>query len=227
MLRPSGEEIVDRFDGVGLRDRGRLVLELAVDADRDDGAVGEQVETGLRAHPLNDTGAPGRGFRWTRLGDIWMLGPEGVERSRWRDDSRRPCRDEPTKPLPQDPGPTEPIIAPHVPVANLSTAPLDPVGAGARSRDPAARARSCGRRSLGRIAGRSCVIVTLSIWHKAPTPAYQRSDAETRPRPSRRSVGGTSVTSARPDTARTRAHDSAEPTDPPDPDRPAVRRVAP
>jgi hypothetical protein len=43
--------------------------------------------------------------------------------------------DQPTKPLPQDPGPTEPIIAPHVPVANLSTAPLDPVGAA----DPLAR----------------------------------------------------------------------------------------
>jgi hypothetical protein len=50
---------VDRhgFDGVALRYRRCLVAEFAVDAERDDGPVGEQVETGLRAHPLNDTGA--------------------------------------------------------------------------------------------------------------------------------------------------------------------------
>ena len=39
-------------------DRRRLVLQLAVDAHGDDGAVGEQVESGLRAHPINDSAAP-------------------------------------------------------------------------------------------------------------------------------------------------------------------------
>jgi hypothetical protein len=54
-----------------------------------------------------------------------------------------PAGDLPTKPLPQepgavapDPGPTEPIIAPHVPVADLSTAPLTPAGAPAAARGP-------------------------------------------------------------------------------------------
>ncbi len=45
----------------------------------------------------------------------------------------RPGADEPTKPLPVDPdtpaaAPTEPMVAAHVPVVDVSTAELDPVG---------------------------------------------------------------------------------------------------
>jgi hypothetical protein len=47
----------DRVDGVGIRDRGRLVFQLAVDAQSDDGAVGKQFKTGLGAHQHHCTGA--------------------------------------------------------------------------------------------------------------------------------------------------------------------------
>jgi hypothetical protein len=41
---PVGAVDRDRLDDVGRRDDGREVLQLAVDAQRDDGAVGEQGE---------------------------------------------------------------------------------------------------------------------------------------------------------------------------------------
>ena len=48
-----GRGDLDSFDGVGIGHRRRLVLQLAVDAKRHHGTVGEQVESGLRSHEDN------------------------------------------------------------------------------------------------------------------------------------------------------------------------------
>ena len=67
MLRPSGEDDLDSFDGVALGDGRRLVLQLAVDAERHHGTVGEQVESGLRSHEHNPIRARVKASRAARV----------------------------------------------------------------------------------------------------------------------------------------------------------------
>jgi len=87
-----------------------------------------------------------------------------------------PAGDLPTKPHPQepgaaapDPGPTEPIIAPHVPVADLSTAPLAPAGAPVAARGPS-------RLGMWALVGMIAllgiaVIVIGTLWLQSNDPA--------------------------------------------------------
>lgn len=129
--------------------------------------------------------------------------------------------DQPTKPLPQDPGPTEPIIAPHVPVANLSTAPLDPVGAAA----PLARSGSSRGFMWGLIAAVAVlgvlliVILTIFLGDNAPTPAVTQTPSPTPTLTVPPSEGPpVDVPETPEDQPEPEPTTPPEPTDPPDPD---------
>jgi hypothetical protein len=88
--------------------------------------------------------------------------------------------EEPTKPLPVDPGPTEPIIAPHVPVANLSTAPTDPVGAAAplAPRDRS-RAFMWGLVAAVALLGILLIVILTVFLGDPPTPAVTPTPSST------------------------------------------------
>ncbi len=92
--------------------------------------------------------------------------------------------DGPTKPLPVDPaidpGPTEPIIAPHVPVANLSTAPTDPVGAAApvAARDRS-RAFTWGLVAAVALLGILLIVILTLFLGDPPTPAVTPTPSST------------------------------------------------
>jgi hypothetical protein len=86
--------------------------------------------------------------------------------------------DDPTKPLPvdpdiaNDPGPTEPMVAAHMPVATVSTEPLDPVAGGPGTRPDRSRALMWGLIAAVLLLGVG-VIVVLSFYlgNDRPTPA--------------------------------------------------------
>ena len=83
--------------------------------------------------------------------------------------------EEPTRPLPVETdrtptGPTEPVVAPHVPIADVATAPLDPVAApiaGARRERP--RALTGGLVSAVAVLG-IVVIVVLTMYFQGRDP---------------------------------------------------------
>jgi len=87
--------------------------------------------------------------------------------------------DDPTKPLPVEsngsiePGPTEPLIAPHVPVADVSTAELGPVAAvGGAARPDRSRALAAGLIAAVVLLGiTGIVFLILYLQNGEPTPA--------------------------------------------------------
>ncbi len=91
----------------------------------------------------------------------------------------RPGED-PTKPLPVDPGPTEPIVAPHVPIANLTTAPLDPVGA-AGPLTPRDRSRTFTWVLVAAVAalGVLLIVILTAFQGDPPTPAVTPTPSTT------------------------------------------------
>ncbi len=129
--------------------------------------------------------------------------------------------DQPTKPLPQDPGPTEPIVAPHVPVADLSTAPLDPVGAaGALVPRDRSRAFIWGLVAAVAVLGILLIVILTVFLGDQPTPAVS-------PTPTSSPSVSTSPSELPPadDTPSEAPEEPApepttppEPTDPPDPE---------
>jgi hypothetical protein len=128
--------------------------------------------------------------------------------------------DQPTKPLPQDPGPTEPIIAPHVPVANLSTAPLDPVGAaGPLARPGRSRAGLWGLGAAVRVLGVVLIVVLTMFLGDRPTPVVTPTPSTT-PTVTAPPTEGPTVDV--PETPEEQPEPGPttppEPTDPPDPD---------
>jgi hypothetical protein len=92
-----------------------------------------------------------------------------------------PTGEGPTQPLPIEPdagaSPTEPVVAPHVPVADLSTAPLDPVDtpAAAASRDRS-RALTWGLIAAVLLFG-IAVIVVLTMYFQGQEPGPTLSPA--------------------------------------------------
>lgn len=135
--------------------------------------------------------------------------------------------EEPTRPLPVDPeqtetGPTQPLIASHVPVADIATAPLDPVE-GVRRRSDGPRALTWGLIAAVVLLG-IAVIVVLTLYFQGRDPAPVLSPLpSSSPTVTIPPSEGPSV-----DVPQTPEDDSGEPTtepttppeptDPPDPD---------
>ena len=130
-----------------------------------------------------------------------------------------PDRDGPTKPLPVDPesSATEPMVAPHVPVADVSTAPLGPV---AVARTGRSRALMGVLIAAVVLLGITLIVFLTMYFQGQPTPALTPS-----PLPS------TSPTVTTPPTEPAPVDEPSEepepepepttppePTDPPDPD---------
>ena len=127
--------------------------------------------------------------------------------------------DGPTQPLPLGPGPTEPIIAPHVPVANLSTAPLDPV-IPATARSGRSRALTGGLLAAVLLLGATAIaFLILYLQDAEPAPALaptpSSSPTVTVP-PSEAPTSGGEAPSEEP------APPAPEPTTPPEPTVPPV-----
>jgi hypothetical protein len=113
--------------------------------------------------------------------------------------------DGPTKPLPVDPAPgaTEPMVAAHVPVADVSTAPVGPVDPAAPSRS---RGLTAGLVTTAALLGVAAIaLLTLYLQDDRPTPALTPS-----PIPS----SSPSVTIPPVDTPTTDDPPSEEPVDP-------------
>ena len=131
----------------------------------------------------------------------------------------RPGAEEPTKPLPVEPGPSEPIVAPHVPVADLSTAPLDPIEP-PTARSDRSRVLTGGLLAAVLLLGATAIaFLILYLQDAEPAPALaptpSSSPTVTVP-PSEAPTSGGEAPSEEP------APPAPEPTTPPEPTVPPV-----
>ena len=128
--------------------------------------------------------------------------------------------DQPTKPLPQNPGPTEPIIAPHVPVANLSTAPLEPVGAaGPPARSGPPRGFLWALVAAVLVLGVLLIVILTIFLGDPPTPAVTPTPSPTPTLTVTPSEGPpVDVPETPEEQPEPEPTTPPEPTDPPDPD---------
>jgi hypothetical protein len=129
--------------------------------------------------------------------------------------------DGPTKPLPVEPGPTEPMIAPHVPIADVSTAQLDPVApAGRPHRSPGSWWLVAAVAVLGVVL----IVVLTMLWGNAPTPTPtvtptpESTPTFTVPPTEGPPVDVPETPEDAPDEPAPEPTTPPEPTDPPDPD---------
>ena len=150
--------------------------------------------------------------------------------------------DDPTKPLPIDPditadpsaepGVTEPMVAPHVPVASVSTEPLDPVPAGGAPATTAGARPDRSRAVTGALIAATAllgiaviVFLTLYLQNNSPAPALTPSPSSTPTLTTPPTEGPPVDVPETPEDAPDEPDEPApdpttppDPTDPPDPD---------